>query len=145
MKSIKNLFYTIIVILLFVNIYVYVLPFFKSSERNLEKVPSEIALNSNQLVNYYLENEKNANYLYTGKIIEVIGFVEDVSFLNDRNTVLLYTDHKKYGILCDVNNAQIEKVKSLKKHQKIKVKGICKGFLKDVVLLNCYIDLKPNE
>lgn len=140
MKPKKKLFYTILVILLLVNIYAYVVPLFKSSERNLENVPSEIALNSNQLVNSYLENEKNANFLYTGKIIEIIGFVEDVSFLNERNTVLLYTDNKKYGILCDVNNAQIEKVKSLKKHQKIKVKGICKGFLKDVVLLNCYID-----
>ena len=119
------------------------LPYFKSTEINLEKVSSEISLNSNELVASFITNENKSNEVYGGKIIEVTGFVKEISFLNNRNTVLLYTENEKSGIICDVNKSQLKKVKSLKKHQKIKVKGLCKGFLKDVILLNCYISLKP--
>ena len=143
MKANNKYFFLFLTILLLVNLYIYILPYFKSTEINLEKVSSEISLNSNELVASFITNENKSNEVYGGKIIEVTGFVKEISFLNNRNTVLLYTENEKSGIICDVNKNQLKKVKSLKKHQKIKVKGLCKGFLKDVILLNCYISLKP--
>ena len=145
MKTKNKFFLATVIVLLLVNIYSYVLPLFKTSEKNLEKVASEIALNSDKLVSSYLSNPKKSEALYSGKIIELEGFVKEVSFLNNRNTVILYTKNKDSCVICDVHSSQIEKIKTLKKHQKIHIKGICKGFLKDVILLNCYIDLKPNE
>ncbi|KGL64152.1 conserved hypothetical protein, tRNA-anti-like family [Polaribacter sp. Hel1_85] len=106
---------------------------------------SEASINSNDLIDSYILSEEKTDKLYSGKIIEVTGFVKEVTFLNNRNTVILYSQNKTSGIICDIHPSQIEKVKNLKEHQKIIVKGICKGFLKDVVLLNCYIDLKLNE
>ena len=145
MKKKNIIFYIIILVLLLINGYYYVLPIFKNSNKNLENVAFELALNSNDLVNQFISNEEKANEIYAGKIIEITGYVKEVTFLNNRNTVILYSKNKTSGIICDINKNQIEKVKKLKEHQKIKVKGICKGFLKDVVLLNCYIDIEPNE
>ena len=145
MKKKNNIFYIIIVILLLINGYYYVLPIFKESNKNLENVAFEIALNSNELVNQFIYNEERANEIYTGKIIEVEGFVKEVTFLNNRNTVILYSKNKTSGVICDINKSQIKLVKKLKEHQKVKVKGICKGFLKDVVLLNCFLDIEPYE
>ena len=125
--------------------YCYVLPMFKTSDKNLAKVSSEVSLTTDKLVTSYLTNAINSDKLYAGKVIEVEGYIKEVSFLNNRNTVILYTKNKNSGVICDVHKSQIEKIKTLKKHQKINVKGICKGFLKDVILLNCYIDVKPNE
>ena len=76
------------------------LPYFKSTEINLEKVSSEISLNSNELVASFITNENKSNEVYGGKIIEVTGFVKEISFLNNRNTVLLYTENEKSGIIC---------------------------------------------
>ncbi|WP_036822326.1 OB-fold protein [Polaribacter sp. Hel1_85] len=145
MKKKNTFFYIIIVVLLLVNGYYYVLPYFKNANKNLELVASEASINSNDLIDSYILSEEKTDKLYSGKIIEVTGFVKEVTFLNNRNTVILYSQNKTSGIICDIHPSQIEKVKNLKEHQKIIVKGICKGFLKDVVLLNCYIDLKLNE
>lgn len=145
MKKKNNILYIFIALLLLVNGYYYVVPYFTNSNKNLELVAYEASINSNDLIDSYLISEAETNELYSGKIIEVSGFVKEVTFLNNRNTVILYSQHKTSGVICDIHPSQIEKVKNLKEHQKIVVKGICKGFLKDVVLLNCYIDLKLNE
>ena len=141
MKKIKTPLYLIVVPLLFIYGYSYVIPYFTSSNESLEKMAFEVTVNSDDLIANFLSNEHKANDLYAGKIIEVDGFVKEISFLNNRNTVILYSKNKTSGVICDVHPSQIEKVKKLKEHQKIKVKGICKGFLKDVVLLNCYIEI----
>lgn len=135
----------ITIILLVINGYYYVVPYFKNSNKNLELVAYDASLNSDDLINSYLINEEKTDALYAGKIIEITGYIKEVTFLNNRNTVLLYSKNSNSGVICDIHPSQIEKVKTLKEHQKIIVKGICKGFLKDVVLLNCYIDLKLNE
>jgi len=83
--------------------------------------------------------------LYAGKIIEVTGFIKEISFINNRNTIILNSSTETFGVICDLNKNQEDKIKQLKEDQKIRVKGICKGFLKDVILLNCSIDLTPNE
>lgn len=145
MNKTENIFLLIVAILVFVGASFLAIPLFESSEKNLEKTPSEVFLNSNELVANFVSDTEKASVLYVGKVVEVTGFVEEVTFLNNRKTVLLYTENTASGIICDVNENQTEKINTLQKHQKITVKGICKGFLKDVILLNCYIDLKPNE
>lgn len=118
---------------------------FKSSEKNLQNEHAERSVSSKELINAYTINEEKSDRLYAGKIIEVTGFIKEISFLNNRNTIILNSNTETFGVICDVNPNQEEKIKLLKKHQKIRVKGICKGFLKDVILLNCSIDLIPNE
>lgn len=135
----------ILLIIIFIGGYYFMHSYFSSSNRSLEKEISNISLSADKLVEYYLLNEEKSNKLYTGKIITIDGLIKKVSFLNNRNTIILYTKNNDSGIICDVNPNQIDKMKTLKKHQKIRVKGICKGFLKDVILLNCYLDLEPNE
>ncbi|WP_158841821.1 OB-fold protein [Polaribacter sp. L3A8] len=145
MKKKNKIFYFLFILFLIVNSCFYIAYYFKDSNKNLELVPYNTSINSIDLIDSYLDNEKKADKLYLEKIIEVSGFVREVTFLNNRNTVILYGKNKTSGIICDIHPSQIEKIKNLKEHQKIVVKGICKGFLKDVVLLNCYIDLKLNE
>ena len=145
MKKKKIYLYVFISALILINAYYYILPYFKNTTKNLELVASEASIKSNDLINSYILNEEKTDKLYAGKIIEVSGFVKEVTFLNNRNTVILYSKNKTSGVICDIHPSQIEKIKKLKEHQKIVVKGICKGFLKDVILLNCYLDLNLNE
>ncbi|WP_299045778.1 hypothetical protein [uncultured Polaribacter sp.] len=134
-----------ILILAIVTVAVFVMPYFKDTNTNIKNVTSDVKLNSKDLVNAYLVNEKESNTTYTGKVIEISGKVKSVSFLNNRNTVILYGLQENYGVICDVHQSQVAKLKLLKINQKIMVKGICKGFLKDVILLNCYIETQINE
>ncbi len=145
MKRKNIILLIIVVILILINVNHYVLPAFKNSDKNLENEVAELTLNANELVDTYLLNEESATDKYSGKIIEVTGFVKEITHLNNRITVILNSKNENFGVICDINTNQNEKIEQLKKHQKIRVKGICKGFLKDVIILNCSIDLTPNE
>ena len=145
MKSKNKIFLGTIILLSLINGYYFIVPYFKSSEKNMEKETAELSVSSNKIVNAYTINEEKSNILYAGKIIEVTGFVKEITFLNNRNTIILNSNTQTFGVICDVNPNQKGKIKQLKENQKIRVKGICEGFLKDVILLNCSIDLTPNE
>ncbi|MDP5106731.1 MAG: OB-fold putative lipoprotein [Polaribacter sp.] len=145
MKNKKNIFLFTITLLVILMVCYFVFSFYKTSEKNLENETASLTINSMDLVNSYRINEEKSDRLYTGKIIEVTGFVKEITFLNNRNTILLNSNSETFGLICDINPNQKNKIEQLKEHQKIKVKGICKGFLKDVILLNCSLDLIPNE
>ena len=66
------------------------------------------------------------------------GKVKEVSFLNNTNTIILLGDENS-GIICDFSQNQTKEIKALTKNQTVIIKGIYKGFLKDVILLNCLL------
>lgn len=111
-----------------------------SSNKDLYKEKAELIVSVDELVNAYTNNEEKSDSLYAGKIMEVSGSIKEITFLNDRTTVILKSNTHNFGIICDINPNEKEKIPHLKQHQSVTVKGICKGFLKDVILLNCTID-----
>ncbi len=120
-------------------------PLVDSANKNLENETAALSLNAFDLVDNFTNNEEISNDLYAGKIIEVTGTIKEITHLNDRITVILNSNSDRFGVICDINPNQKGKIKQLQQLQKITVKGICKGFLKDVILLNCTIDLPTNE
>jgi uncharacterized protein (UPF0333 family) len=145
MKTKNKFFLIIVLLLLLVNGYYYIIPMFSSTEKNLENEIAALSLTANDLVGNYTNDEENSNKLYAGKIIEISGTVKEITFLNDRTTVILKSNSEQFGVICDINPNQKENINKLKQDQKITIKGICKGFLKDVILLNCTIYLPTNE
>ncbi|GAA4278621.1 OB-fold protein [Aquimarina mytili] len=142
----KNKIITFLFCLVFAaGLYLY-FGFYNRSYETIDNVATDISISSRKLTSTYMLNEKNANSIYRGKVIEVDGIVKEVSFLNNRNTVLLHGNDKYSSVICDMQSDQIEEVKKLKAGQKIRIKGICKGFLKDAILLNCMlINTQINE
>lgn len=139
----KNIILSILLILLIVKYCV--LPIFKDSNTPLTNSIAEYNIASEELISLFKNDEKRSNKIYAGKIIEVTGIIKEINFLNDRNTVILKSATNNFGIICDINEVEKDKLKLLKINQQIKVKGICKGYLKDVILLNCSIELPTNE
>jgi len=80
-------------------------------------------------------------------VVKIEGTIEDINFLNDRSTIIL-SDKKYEGFsaICDMQKAQSLKFKDLKLGDTITIKGILKGALKDIILLNCIIvNNQPDE
>lgn len=90
------------------------------------------------IVSLFLKNETEANKLYVGKEIKLEGTVAKKTFLNNEKTLFLVTPYSNVFIICEMDDKQKGLNKILPK-QKIIIKGICKGFLQDVILLNCNI------
>lgn len=111
--------------------------FTKKQHIEVVHIQPDSIVSSENLVANFLSDQSQANHAFTDKIIEVVGKVKEVSFLNNRNTLILQGPIEDSGIICDMNSDQFSLIKKLQKGQKVKIKGICKGFLKDVIMLNC--------
>lgn len=114
----------------------------------LKEVPDfnpKKTISASELYSWYHKESATADDIFTDKIVRVYGEISAISFLNQRETIFLKTEFSDAWIICDMDKSQVKKVTAMKKKQTISVYGVCKGFLKDVVLLNCKIDASTNE
>ncbi len=134
-----------IIIVVSIGIYAYV-SFTSLHTINVSEISSFDEVQSNSLIENFLMDEEKADETYVNKVIEITGIVKEVSFLNNRNTLILQGDNESPGIICDMNPDQLTAITKIRKGDRVRVKGICKGFLKDVIVLNCILtDQQPNE
>lgn len=109
---------------------------FRSKQNN-----TALSLSADSLIISYLKNEKIADSLYINKQLEVSGILKEVNFINNRKTIILKTQLAPATIICDLQTTTLETLEKLKQEQHITIEGTCKGFLNDVILLNCNIKL----
>jgi hypothetical protein len=101
---------------------------------NVEKAKA-IPVSAKALFQAYSTNEQMANQSYLEKILEVTGEVTTVTMNAEGFTVvLLKTDDPVFGINCTLEKSTNE----IKQGTRITLKGICTGYLTDVVLIRCY-------
>ncbi|ULC59877.1 OB-fold putative lipoprotein [Flaviramulus sp. BrNp1-15] len=108
--------------------------------------------NSDQIVNeslpskYFKVDELIKKEFNTNKtnfiehVILVEGIVKDINYLNNRYTIILRGKaNVNTLVICDMQENQKELLKRQELGKTIRVKGILKGSLKDIILLNCII------
>lgn len=95
-----------------------------------------ILVSSTELLKKFEQNEDSANVLYLDKTVVVSGKIIDISF-NQENipVVMLEAEGNSFGIQCTMHDAQI----NLMKNEFVTLKGICKGFLSDVIITNASV------
>lgn len=113
--------------------------YYNSSTKDITKLETELYLSSDNLVRSFRSNEVFANSIYVEKIIEVEGNIKEIVHLNKRYTVVLQGKDEFSYILCDMLPEKADMIENLKPGQTIFLKGICKGYLKDVIMLNCIV------
>ena len=133
----KWLFYTTVI--LFVSLCFFFMSHFFSTTKNNPNLKVAFFIESSELLNAYLLDENKADSIYTDKVIEVYGTVKNITYLNNRKTIILNSNNNNSSVICDITYDENNSLKEVKKNQKIVVIGVCKGFLKDVILLDCYI------
>lgn len=93
-----------------------------------------VTLSATELFKAFESDETSANQNYLDKVIEVHGEVSEVSQDMDNHTIILFKSSDPiFGIRCTLENNTIHP----KPGDTIHLKGICKGYLSDVVLTHC--------
>ncbi len=139
-RKVKIMMFSLSILLLIVSIYsCYTILNERPFSEDIISSSSEIAISSEGLLQDFLEDEQEANATYVEKIIEVEGKVKEVTFLNDRYTVLLHSGTNMAYVMCDMRTEQAALVKELKEGDVVRLKGIFKGFLMDAIMLNCVL------
>ena len=125
----KKIFYAILILALIggsIGYYMYSKPL-----ASIESMNTEHKLTSEELLQLYEEDEESANAKYLDKVIEVTGIVNKAEKNNGTTSIYLST-------LSDFSNVifQLEEDDpSIKKGDEVTMKGICTGYLMDVVLV----------
>ena len=106
---------------------------------NVASEKADITITANKLFANFSNDEEKANAKYLDKILEVKGVIGKIA-KEEKVIINLNTGDDFGSVLCHLSDSSTEKVKDIKEGESIKVKGICTGFLMDVVLVKCEIN-----
>jgi hypothetical protein len=103
---------------------------------NVAKTSFDIALEAAKIVDDFSFDETLANTTYLDKIVQVSGIINSVK--TEKKTVIVALAGNSFAdVLCYLSEESKTKVNTLKEGQRVTLKGICTGFLLDVVLVKC--------
>jgi tRNA_anti-like len=87
----------------------------------------------------YETNETEANSQYLDKILEVKGEVTEVTKNQKGETVIALKGTDMSGVRCTIEGAAPQDIKN---GTSLTLKGICTGYLTDVVMVRCVVQSK---
>lgn len=76
---------------------------------------------------------------YIEKAINVKGVLTDVKVHDEKYILTITSNSGKIASICNMQSDQIKKINKLHIGENITIKGIYKGYLIDMILLNCII------
>lgn len=112
---------------------------FRQTENSVASKKADIELDADKLIAFFETNEDSANVAFLNKIIVVTGNVDNIKQDNSVVTVYLKNQGSTTGIICSFDKSIID-IGVIKPGEPLKIKGICTGYLLDVVLNKCSIE-----
>ncbi|MFK5880438.1 MAG: hypothetical protein QM478_13190 [Flavobacteriaceae bacterium] len=106
---------------------------------NVEKTTPNMIIAVAQILSDYQNNEAAANTKFTDKVIQLKGVISEISTHDGNATITLSHPNFDTTVICSFQPKENLSVLKYKKGDKISLKGICTGYLLDVVLVNCVI------
>lgn len=116
---------------------------FKKPARTAASEKEVYTMSASELVSNFEDDENAANAKYLNQVIKVYGTVVSVSESDNNITVLLKESDSNAGVSCSFEKKGFEKSK-VPRGQKVFIKGICSGFLFDVILNKCVLDIEAS-
>ena len=103
---------------------------------NYANETADIVISADSIFNSYSKNEQEANKLYLNKVIQVNGTVSQVSENgNNEKNIILQTADPMFGVSCTMLKTDAHAAE-LKAGDKTSIKGLCTGYITDVVITN---------
>lgn len=137
MKKILLVFAGFVIIGGAIGMYLYNKP-----HQSMQKMKVSKETSSLEITSAYQKDEANADREFLGKIISITGTVQNIE-QNDPITIVMKGTDLMSTVRCQLDHlTEHPGLDNLKSNDAITVKGICTGYLMDVVLERCII-IKP--
>jgi len=104
---------------------------------DIHKAKADLAVMAEDVLKDYQSNETRANRKYVDRILEVEGRITRVTFDNGNSIVTLEGEEGKPGIICQMLPEHNLNVLKFKERDSVKIKGVCTGYLIDVMMVRC--------
>ena len=100
-----------------------------------QSMKTDYKIESNALLTAFEENEVEANAKYLDKVIEMTGEIDKVEIKDEKTSVYIATDNPPSSIIFQLE----QPLEDLSEGQVVTLKGICTGYLMDVVLVRAVL------
>jgi hypothetical protein len=100
-----------------------------------------VAITSKIIATEFETDETAANRKYLNKVISILGTVNDVTSNTQNQTVVTLNGSGLSSVMCTMDDST-SAPGTLKNGMTAAIKGICTGYLTDVVLVRCVIEKK---
>lgn len=112
--------------------------FYNLKPKDLGKIKPDFYVTSAELQRSFEEDENVAISKYVDKVIEVSGEVSDIKRgENSTTNICLKTDNNFSSVICTLTSDVIPE--EIRVGSRIVIRGVCSGYLMDVLLNNCVI------
>ncbi len=103
------------------------------------KSSTEISVSANKILDEFYSDETAANKKYLEKNVAIKGEISEVKKKKKKGIITLKTNDNFGSILCHLSTEATKKMGTLKNGETVSIKGICTGFLMDVILVKSEI------
>lgn len=111
--------------------------FQKPAQKDVTKLDVAAILDADDLIRLFRKDKKTASDALVEQVVQVQGEIKEISFINDRYTILLKSKNfTKSFVMCEMASKNLN-IENLAVGDTLKLRGICKGYLLDVIMLNC--------
>lgn len=102
---------------------------------------SSVETFSINIVENEIKKPENLNKFdpYIEKAISIKGALTHIKKKDNKYTLTITSENGKIASICNMQSDQIDKINKLQIGEDITIKGIYKGYLIDMILLNCVI------
>lgn len=100
-----------------------------------QSMKTDHKIQSNALLTAFEENEVEANAKYLDKVIEMTGEIDKVEIKDEKTSLYIATDNPLSSIIFQLE----QPLEDLSEGQVVTLKGICTGYLMDVVLVRAVL------
>lgn len=98
---------------------------------------ADVTITADQLIKDYEADENTANKKYLGKVVIVTGKITDIIDEEGKKKINLETSNPIAAVICEMEANS--KAENLKAGDNVKIKGMCSGYLSDVILVQSII------
>lgn len=126
-------------ILLSVGIAIVAYKVYNKPHIDVVDAKADVVVTANNLFTEFSTDEAKANAEYLDKIIQVKGFIQKLSIENGIGIVTLKTEDDFGSVQCNLSTEAKNDFNLLKENELVTIKGICTGYLMDVVLVKSEI------
>ena len=104
---------------------------------SLEHKKADVEISALQLMHHYEADEKLSNDNYLGKLLQVNGKVADITLEEGKAKIQLETESPISFVICELEEGT--ETGALKAGDEVTIKGLCTGYLSDVILTQATI------
>ena len=108
---------------------------YNTPHSNIMGSTKDISLTADKIMDDFFSDESKANKRYLDKIIEVSGIISELKVVKEKGIITLKTTQDFGNVLCHLSEDTSQDIQALSEGQRITLKGVCTGYLMDVILV----------